>query len=158
MSKQNAADDAHVIPGEWHVRYRYPVGEAGARFFDALKEKRIVATHCSASGMTYLPPRAYCERSFEKCDAYVDAGMEGTIESATIVSAAFDNLPAPPYAIAYVRLDGVSTAMVNFVAGLDLSDVRAAAARLAPGTRVRVQFVDAPLGRITDFHYVPVAA
>ena len=143
----------HVVDGEWHVRYHYPVGEVGARFFDALKEKRIVATRCSASGLTYLPPRAYCERSFERCDGYVDAGSEGTIEAATIVSAAFDNLPAPPYAIAYVRLDGVSTAMVNFVRGMDLSDVPAAA-RLKPGTRVRVEFVEQPQGRITDFHYV----
>ena len=144
----------HVVDGEWHVRYHYPVGEVGARFFDALKEKRIVATRCSASGLTYLPPRAYCERSFERCDGYVDAGSEGTIEAATIVSAAFDNLPTPPYAIAYVRLDGVSTAMVNFVRGMDLSDVPDAAARLKPGTRVRVEFVEQPQGRITDFHYV----
>jgi len=84
----------------------------------------------------------------------LDAGLEGTVEAATIVSAAFDNLPAPPYAIAYVRLDGVSTAMVNFVRGMDLSDVPAAAARLQPGTRVRVEFVDQPQGKITDFHYV----
>jgi hypothetical protein len=26
--------------------------------------------------------------------------------------------------------------------------------RLKPGTRVRVEFVDNPRGRITDFHYV----
>jgi hypothetical protein len=159
MSKATKADATpanHIVHGEWHVRYNYPVGEVGAKFFDALKEKRIVATSCSASGITYLPPRAYCERSFEKCDGFVDAGMEGTIEAATIVSAAFDNLPKPPYAIAYVRLDGVSTAMVNFVREMDLSDVPAAAAKLKPGTRVRVQFKDEPEGRITDFHYVPV--
>jgi uncharacterized OB-fold protein len=156
MGASTDTNDPHTFPGEWQVRYRYPVGAVGARFFDALKQKRIVATSCSASGMTYLPPRAYCERSFEKCDGYVDAGSEGTIESATIVSAAFDHLPEPPYAIAYVRLDGVSTAMINFVRGLDLSDVPAAAATLAPGTRVRVQFIDAPQGRITDFYYVTI--
>jgi hypothetical protein len=51
-------------------------------------------------------------------------------------------------------LDGVSTAMINFVRGLDLSDVKSAAERLKPGTRVRVEFKDNPEGRITDFHYV----
>ena len=80
--------------------------------------------------------------------------MEGTIEAATIVSAAFDNLPKPPYAIAFVRLDGVSTAMANFVRGMDLDDVPAAAARLKPGTRVRVEFIAEPQGKVTDFHYV----
>lgn len=144
---------SHVLEGEWHVRYRYPLGEVSARFFDALRERRILASVCSKSGLTYLPPRAYCERSFERCDGETEAGHEGTIEAATIVTAAFENLPTPPYAIAYVRLDGVDTAMVNFVRGLDLSDVPAAAKRLVPGTRARVKFVDAPQGRITDFHY-----
>ena len=136
-----------------HVRYQYPAGETGSRFLQALRERKILATRCSASGMSYLPPRAYCERSFEPCDQWIEAGHEGTIECATIVSAAFENLPKPPYAIAYVRLDGVDTALVNFVRGLDLSSVPAAAERLKPGTRVKVVFEPEPQGRITDFHY-----
>jgi uncharacterized protein len=105
-----------------------------------------------------LPPRAYCERSFEPCDQWIEAGLEGVIEAATIVSAQFENLPKPPYAIAFVRLDGVSTAIINFVRGMDLSNVEHAAQRLNPGTRVRVEFIDNPQGRITDFHYVLSAA
>lgn len=149
-------DTAMVIPGEWHVTYQYSVGKVAAHFFAALKERKILAAHCSKSGKAYLPPRAYCESSFEPCDGWVEAGHEGTIEAATIVTAAFENLPPPPYAIAFVRLDGVSTALVNFVRGEDLGDVPAAAARLKPGTRVRVVFKDVPEGRITDFHYVRI--
>lgn len=148
-----ATTEPLIIPAEWHVRYNYPAGETATRFFAGLKDKKILATRCAASGISYLPPRAYCERSFEPCDAWVEAAHEGVIEAATIVSAAFENLPKPPYAIAYVRLDGVDTALVNFVRGLDLSDVKAAAARLKPGTRVRVKFDDHPQGKITDFHY-----
>jgi len=148
---QTVADD--VIPGEWHVRYTYSVGKVAGTFFAALKEGRIIATHCSKSGLAYLPPRAYCERSFAPCDGWVEAGLTGEIEAATIVTAAFENLPPPPYAIAYVRLAGVSTAMLNFVRGLDLSDVPEAAARLHPGARVRVVFAAERVGRITDFHY-----
>ncbi len=142
-----------VIPGEWHVRYNYSVGKVAGEFFAGLKDKRILASRCSKSDMAYLPPRAYCERSFEECDEWVEAGHQGVIEAATIVTAAFENLPPPPYAIAYVRLDNVDTAMLNFVRGLDLDDVPAAAARLEPGTRVRVVFKDQPEGRATDFHY-----
>ncbi len=142
-----------VIPAEWRVRYNYPAGETATRFFAGLRDKRILATRCSASNMSYLPPRAFCERSFQPCDDWVESGMTGTLEAATIVSAAFENLPPPPYAIAYVRLDGVDTALLNFVRGLDLSDLPAAAARLKPGARVRVVFKDTPQGRITDFHY-----
>lgn len=148
-----ASSEPLIIPAEWHVRYNYPAGETATRFFAGLRERKILATRCSASGMSYLPPRAYCERSFEPCDDWVEAAHEGVIECATIVSAAFENLPKPPYAIAYVRLDGVDTALVNFVRGLDLSDVKAAAQRLNPGTRVKVVFDPEPRGRITDFHY-----
>lgn len=146
-----AADD--VIPGEWHLRYNYSIGEVGATFFNELRNKRIVASRCSKSGLTYLPPRAYCERSFERCDEWVEVGPEGTVEAATIVSVPFNNTPEPPYAIAYVRLDGASTAMVNYVKGLDLSDVPRANERLRPGARVRTAFEDTPQGRVADFHY-----
>jgi uncharacterized OB-fold protein len=147
------AEPSLIIPGEWHITYNYSAGKVASHFFAALREKRILATSCSKSGKTYLPPRAYCESSFEPCDGWVEAGQEGTIEAATVVTAKFDNLPDPPYAIAFVRLDGISTAMVNFVEGEDLSDVAAAARRLRPGTRARVVFKDEPKGRITDFHY-----
>lgn len=159
MAKSNtppAETPTDTIAGEWHVRYNYAVGKVAGRFFAGLKEKKILATHCSKSGIAYLPPRAYCERSFEPCDGWVEAGHEGVIEAATIVTVQWENLPPPPYAIAYVRLDGVSTALLNFVKGIDLADVPKAAERLTPGTRVRVEFAKKPEGRITDFHYVHI--
>lgn len=153
VNDKHRIEPTDVIHGEWHVRYNYSVGKVAGLFFEGLKRKQILATRCSKSGIAYLPPRAYCERSFEVCDEWVQAGLQGVIEAATIVSAQFENLPAPPYAIAYVRLDGVDTAMINFVRGLDLSDVPRAMAALKPGTRVQVRFKDQPEGRITDFHY-----
>jgi len=158
MPKQEVMNNANIITGEWHVRYNYSIGKVAGKFFEGLKHKKILATHCSKCGLSFLPPRAYCERSFEPCDQWIEAGLTGVIEAATIVSAQFENLPKPPYAIAYVRLDGVSTAIINFVRGMDLSNVEHAAQRLNPGTRVRVEFIDNPQGRITDFHYVLPAA
>jgi hypothetical protein len=154
MPKEEIANSQDIIPGEWHVRYNYSVGKVAGKFFGGLRQKKILATHCSKCGLSFLPPRAYCERSFDTCDGWIEAGQEGVIEAATIVSAEFKNLPKPPYAIAFVRLDGVSTAMINFVRDLDLSNVERAAEELKPGKRVRVQFIDKPQGRITDFHYV----
>jgi uncharacterized OB-fold protein len=87
----------------------------------------------------------------------VEAGKEGVVEASTIVTRGFEGSRTPPFAIAFVRLDGVDSAIVNYVEGIDLSDIRAAAGRLRPGTRLRVKFVDEPQGRITDFHFVPVA-
>jgi len=154
MEKLPEKKDGDVIHGEWNVRYAYSMGKVAGKFFEGLRRKKILATRCTKSGISYLPPRAYCERSFEPCDEWVEAGRDGVIEAATIVTAAFENLPRPPYAIAYVRLQGVSTAMINYVHGLDLGDVDSAMARLKPGTPVSVEFVETPVGRVTDFHYV----
>jgi uncharacterized OB-fold protein len=154
MTQQQADHQDQSIPGEWHVRYNYSVGKVAGHFFEQLKRGKIFASYCSESNMAYLPPRAYCERSFSPCDGWKEAGHEGVIEAATIVTAAFENLPPPPYAIAYVRLDGVSTAMINFVRDIDLTDVAKAAEKLKPGTRAKVRFSEERVGRITDFHYV----
>jgi hypothetical protein len=43
--------------------------------------------------------------------------------------------------------------MLNFVRGMDLGDISAAAKKLKPGTRVRVMFANERQGRVTDFHY-----
>lgn len=154
MSEKRSGENVLTIPAEWHIRYEYAAGEVTSRFLTSLKmQRKILATKCSKCGLVMLPPRAYCERCFVPVEEWVSVGNTGVIEAATIVCQKFENLPEPPYAIAYVRLDGADTALINFVEGLDLSDVRAAAKALKPGTKVRVRFKDRPEGRITDFHY-----
>jgi hypothetical protein len=57
--------------------------------------------------------------------------------------------------VAYVRPDGATTAIANFVAGVDFTDPAAAAARLAIGTRMRAAFRPDRAARITDFTWTP---
>ena len=154
MSEIKAANSGETITDIVTLRYDYALGEVAGRFMAGLKERKILATHCSKSGLTYLPPRSYCERSFEKCDAWVEAGLEGVIEASTIVVRGFQGKRKPPVAIAFVRLDGTDSAIGNYVDGLDLSSYDAALAKLAPGRRVRVEFASEREGRITDFSFV----
>jgi uncharacterized OB-fold protein len=155
MNKPNN-DQNRVIAEEVTLRYDYALGEVAGRFMDGLKEGKILATRCSKSALTYLPPRAFCERTCEKCDSWVEAGLEGVIETSTIVVRGFEGKRKPPVAIAYVRLDGTDSAIANYVDGLDLTDQNAAMKRIAPGKRVRVQFAEEREGRITDFSFVCV--
>ena len=154
MSAATTPDKADVITDVVTLRYDYSLGEVAGRFMAGLKEGKILATRCSKSGLSYLPPRAYCERSFEKCDAWVEAGLEGVIESSTIVVRGFEGKRKPPGAIAFVRLDAIDSAIGNYVDGLDLSDYEVAMKKLAPGKRVRVEFAATREGRITDFSFV----
>jgi len=145
--------ESMTLKGGWSVEYSYAVGPTGTKFFDALKEERIIAPKCPKCNLIMLPPRSFCERCFVPADEWVEAGKEGTIQAFTIVPCFFESLPDPPYAIAYVMLDGTNTAMVNFVKNVDLSDLKKAAQRLAIGNRVKVVFEKEKKGTINDFHY-----
>lgn len=143
-----------VLTEEVTLRYDYALGEVAGKFMEGLRNRKILATRCSKSGMVYLPPRAFCERSFEKCDSWVEAGTSGVVEASTIVVRGFEGSRPPPIAVAFVRLDGVDSAIPNYVEGLDFSDIDAATKRIRPGARVKVEFIPQPQGRITDFHFV----
>jgi uncharacterized OB-fold protein len=143
-----------TISSEVRLRYEYALGEVAGRFLQGLKDGVILATRCSKSGLVYLPPRAYCERSFERCDGWVEAGSEGTIEASTIVVRGFQGKRPAPVAIAFVRLDGVDSAIGNYVDDLDLSDLDRAMHRIAPGKRVKVRFQAQREGAVTDFSFV----
>ncbi|MGH9674510.1 MAG: Zn-ribbon domain-containing OB-fold protein [Bryobacteraceae bacterium] len=148
-------DDIITIPGRWDISYDYAAGRTASEFLRRLRdEKRISGVRCAKCGRVILPPRGFCERCFVAVEEWVDVAPSGVIEAFTITTEPFDGLPDPPCAIAYVRLDGASTAMLNFVRGVDLVSVAAAAARMAIGTRVRVEWKEAREGRITDFYYV----
>jgi uncharacterized protein len=135
------------------LRYDYSLGEVAGKFMAGLKEGKILATRCSKSGMTYLPPRSYCEQSFEPCDSWVEAGNGGVIEQSTIVVRGYEGKRQMPQAVAFVRLDGTDSAIANYVDGVDLSDMQAAMKKIAPGTRVRVVFIKERQGRVTDFSF-----
>lgn len=154
MSELSASGSPGVITEHVTLRYDYSLGEVAGHFMEGLKQGKILATRCSKSALTYLPPRAYCERSFERCDSWVEVGLEGVIETSTIVVRGFEGKRNPPVAIAFVRLDGADSAIGNYVDGLDLSNQEEAMKRLAPGRRVRVEFAQQREGRITDFSFV----
>jgi uncharacterized OB-fold protein len=155
LSEENPAQKSEsiTVPVDWTLHYDHSTGPVVARFLTGLEEGRIEGVRCPECEMVYLPPRAYCERDFVRTTDWVEVGTEGVLEGFTIVTQKFGPLPDPPYTIAFVRLDGADTALVNFLL-MPLDDVEEAASRLEIGnTRVRVRFEDSREGRITDFHY-----
>jgi hypothetical protein len=142
------------IPGEFAFAYTYFAGDAASRFFAELREnRRVVGTKCPRCGRVLVPARSFCDACFERTTDWVPVANEGTLETFTIITAAFPGLPEPPVVLAYVTLDGADTALVNVVTGIDCSDIDAAAAILAQQPRVRLAFIDQPRGRITDFTF-----
>jgi len=144
------------IPGKWNIDYRYSAGLVASKFFADLKKgQRFLATKCSKCNRVYLPPRSFCERCFIKIDYWVSLGLEGTVETFTLVMDKFEGFPDPPYVVAYVKIDGADTAMANFIEGLDLSDTKRALEILKIGMRVKAVFKEKREGMVTDFVFKP---
>lgn len=140
----------------WNIPYSHSAGPIASQFFVAVRdEQQIYGTRCPSCERVLVPPRGHCVRCFVEIDGWVPVGPAGTVAAFTITYAAFPEAPEPPYALAYVRLDGADTAIANFVEGLDLSDPSRAAERL-DGARVEVAFREERIGSITDFFFVLV--
>lgn len=143
-----------TIPGHWSFDYTYFAGEAASRFFAELKDnRRIMGTACPSCKRVLVPARAFCDACFVRTTDWVEVGPQGRVETFTIIATAFPGLPPPPLVMAYVTMEGADTALINLVMGFDLSDINAAAAVLQAQPKVRVDFIDEPKGRITDFSF-----
>ena len=142
-----------TIDGHWDFRYRYVAGEAASRFFHELGAGRIVGSLCPTCQRLLVPARGFCDACFVSTTQWREVGSTGRLETFTILTSTFPSLPDPPVVIGYVTLDGASTALLNFVHGVDLSDVDAAAARLMNLPTVQVRFAEHREGRITDFWF-----
>ena len=143
-----------TIPGRWEFDYEYFAGATASRFFAELRDgRRIMGTRCDSCERTLLPPRSYCEVCFEPVSEWVEVEPTGTLDAFTIVATKFPGLPDPPLILAYVTLDGADSALLNFVKGIEVTDIDAVAQRLLTRPPVEVVFHDERAGRITDFHF-----
>jgi uncharacterized OB-fold protein len=138
----------------WNITYTHALGETASWFFIQIRDHAaIFGRRCGDSGRVIVPPRAFSDQSLEPTTDWVPVGPGGRIEAFTMVYEPFQNLPEPPYAFGYVKLDGADTALGGFFRGVDLTDPAKAAKALAIGTRVTTKFSDQRIGDITDFWF-----
>ena len=65
-------------------KFVYTLGHGYQRFFEGLKEGRIVASRCGECGITYLPPRIYCEECLSEINDFVEIKQNGVVLGYTI--------------------------------------------------------------------------
>lgn len=143
------------VPGEWHIEYAYSVGQNASTFFDRLVDGVIIGARCDRCERVFVPPKGFCEFCFQPVTDLVEVGTTGHIEAVTIVTAPFKGSPEVPYCVAYVRLEGATSSVANFVKGVDLGDGQSPPAQVQIGAPVQVAFADERHGRVTDFWFEP---
>jgi uncharacterized OB-fold protein len=112
------ADSQHTEtkswPGEIPLRSEYTAGKAGQTFFTALKQGKLLASHCAECDQTYFPMRLFCERCFAELTGDIEIKPTGTLISFTICHFDHDRKPLiQPIALGLVQLDGASTVFLH---------------------------------------------
>ena len=148
-------DRPRTLPGLWHIEYQYSIGEMASLFFTRLEGGVITGARCQQCARVSVPPKSFCEYCFCKITDTVEVELQGEIQAATVVTAAFPGSPPVPYCIAYVKLDGATSAIANFVRGVELSPDGTLPESIRVGSSVSVVFSDEREGRITDFWFEP---
>jgi uncharacterized OB-fold protein len=137
----------------WDLSYRHALGETTGRFLAGLKDHTILGRRCPGCERVLVPARSFCDRCYRSTGDWVEVGRAGAIEMFTIVYEPFKGLPEPPYALAYVTLDGADTALVGYVKGIDLTDTSAAVESMRIGRRVVTRFAPEPTGTVLDYWF-----
>jgi uncharacterized OB-fold protein len=86
MEKIAKATEAKHWSGHMEVdHFHYTAGLAGELFFTALRDEgKILGSRCPRCGLTYVPPRIYCERCFDELDQFIDVGLRGRVRTFTV--------------------------------------------------------------------------
>ncbi|MBN1163594.1 MAG: Zn-ribbon domain-containing OB-fold protein [Candidatus Krumholzibacteriota bacterium] len=103
--------------GEIPVRYVYTYGLAGEKFFRAVKDKgTFLGTRCEDCDITFVPPKIYCDRCFNKLDKYIDVGITGYVETFTIT---FHNMDGSekkvPRVLAMIRIGDTDGGIIHYL-------------------------------------------
>ena len=148
------------IKANWNIPYTHSAGKCASHFFQEMREKkRILGIRCPKCQRVMLPPRSFCERCFVETTDWVPVKDEGVVDSVSINYMEYTGMPKPPYAIAFIKLDGSDSRLMHFVGWVDLSDWKKAKDLVKIGTRVKAVWKEEREGRMTDIMYFkPISA
>ena len=126
--------------------YTRSLGPTLARFFEGLRERKIVGAR-TASGRVLVPPSPHDPETGEDIAEIVDLPDTGVVTTWAWVPKPRPKHPLQrPFAWALVRIDGADTAMLHVVDAGDES-------KMSTGMRVKARWADEPTGSILDLAY-----
>ncbi len=111
--------------GEIPVNFVYTYGIAGEEFFRAIKEKgTFLGTRCDEDDVTFVPPKAYCDRCLEPLTKYIDVGTVGYVDTFTV---SFKNMDGTtkdrPRILAMIKIEGTDGGIIHYLEGISIEEV-----------------------------------
>jgi uncharacterized protein len=101
-------NEIEEIKGFFEIPFEYSYGQYYPVFYEALKDKKIIAVTCPQCKGVILPPRPYCGKCFvDVNEDWVEVSDEGYVRTFTVVHIPFPGQPTdPPYCYALIGLNG----------------------------------------------------
>ena len=108
------------------LEYVYTYGRANETFYKTIQEKgTFLGARCEACGITYMPPRIYCEKCFARLEAsLLEVGTTGVVHTYTLLHKNLDgSIKEKPAIMAMVRIDGTDGGLVHYLGEIEPEDV-----------------------------------
>ena len=150
-------EEVKFLEGSVFLPYRWALGPVFTRFFEELKNKRIMGTKCPTCHRVLAPAREFCPRCFEGKMEWVQVSDKGTVKTWTLITFKFSGqAKEPPYLQGLIDLDGADTALAHFIGGIDLSDLEKVKEQVKIGMRVEAKWRDERQANIHDIEYFKI--
>jgi hypothetical protein len=137
------------LEGEVVIPYKWSLGEYVGKFYEGLKQKKILGSKCSKCGKVMVPPCVVCGVCFEEAKEFVEIKDEGEVATFTVINFRYPGqFLTPPYAVAIIKLFGSDTRFHHLIKG-DLE-------KLKIGSTVKAKWKDERVGSFFDIEYFEI--
>lgn len=147
-----------TLKHEVWLPYKFAVGPVFQRFYEGLKEMKILGNRCGSCGKTYVPPRSFCPGCNSDIDEWTELPQEGEVVTWTLATEPFFGMPMePPFVGALIRLDGTDCDLLHLVGGFDMDSPEAVKEKIGRGTKVKAVWKKERSGHMLDIkHFEPI--
>jgi len=137
----------------WKLDYRVKLGDVYTRFFEGLKDKKILGNKCGKCGRIYIPPKPFCDICFVEPTEWLEAEHKGTVTSFTVCYQKFENLPEPPYISGIIKIGNSAISFVHFIGGIECDNPKELPSKIKIGMEVEPVWAPERVGDMLDIEY-----
>ena len=136
-----------TLYSEVKLPFKFSVGPVFFKFFEALKEKKIIGNTCPKCGKTLVPPRSFCPVCYVEMGEFQEIPQQGELVSWTIVNKSIPGAPVdPPFIIGLIKLDETDCNFLHLIGGVDQFEFQ----KLRSGMRVQARWKEERKGHLLD--------
>jgi uncharacterized OB-fold protein len=146
-----------IIKTEARIPYELAVGSTWYRFFEGLKEEKIMGTKCPKCNRVLVPARPFCSRCFEDMPEWIEVSTEGVLKSWSLTDYEYFGMPMkPPFINGVIRLDGTNCNFLHYIGGFEIEGLQQVQEIVKNGMRVRAVWREEKKGGVMDIkHFAP---